>query len=186
MNQLNLMNYCITQNCDDLHGKSGFPRDKLNELHGNVFVEYCEVCNKEYVRNFCVDVDSTDVYNEPWYVQCPKCKWNHYTGRNCTVKKCKGKLRDTIVNFYDDLHDVVLGGGYIKAEEECKKADICLCLGSSLTVSPANTLPSFSKFQVVVTPQATDFDSKATFKLNTTCDTFFRLLFDEMDLELPK
>ena len=31
-------------------------------------------------------------------------------GRICSVKGCKGKLRDTIVNFGDDLHEDVCGG----------------------------------------------------------------------------
>ena len=30
---------------------------------GNVFVEYCEVCQKEYVRDYAVDIYSTDCYN---------------------------------------------------------------------------------------------------------------------------
>ena len=35
------------------------------------------------------------------YVKCPSCKHNHYTSRKCSNDKCKGKLRDTIVNFGD-------------------------------------------------------------------------------------
>ena len=35
------MNYCITQNCDNLHQKSGFPKEYLSDL---LFVEYCEKC----------------------------------------------------------------------------------------------------------------------------------------------
>jgi hypothetical protein len=54
------MHYCITQNCDDLHHKGGFPRDALTELHGNVFCEYCDTCEKEYFRDFSVDAWSTD------------------------------------------------------------------------------------------------------------------------------
>ena len=54
------MQYCITQNCDDLHHKGGFPREFLSELHGNVFCEYCEKCGQNYFRTYCVDVWSTD------------------------------------------------------------------------------------------------------------------------------
>ena len=54
------MHYCITQNCDDLHAKGGFPREALSELHGNVFCEFCEKCETEYFRDYSVDAWSTD------------------------------------------------------------------------------------------------------------------------------
>ncbi len=54
----------ITQNCDNLHQKSGFPKEYLSDLHGNVFVEYCEKCLTKYTREFCVDVFSTDCLNK--------------------------------------------------------------------------------------------------------------------------
>lgn len=44
------MKAVITQNCDGLHGKAGTSDDILYELHGNVFVEYCEKCEKSYKR----------------------------------------------------------------------------------------------------------------------------------------
>ena len=213
----NLLHYIATQNCDDLHYKSGIPATILSELHGNVFVEYCELCRQEYRRSFCVDLDSTDANPEtnPNYECCPTCQWNHYTIRYCTnlqcpsisgttapaadltksttkegkddvividiedesnniqnaakttstsstiviAKKTKGKkqqkgektnatnisssvavapggqkLHDTIVNFGDMLPEDILGG-FVKAENAFKQADIALCLGSSLTVT---------------------------------------------------
>ncbi len=71
----------------------------MTDLHGNVFVEYCEKCKTEYERDYEVDAFSTDCYAERWYVKCGNCQHNHYTGRHCSEKGCRGKLRDTIVNF---------------------------------------------------------------------------------------
>ena len=59
-----LVHYVITQNCDDLHGRSGVPADRLSELHGNVFIEVCELCATEHRRPYCVDLFSTDCRNE--------------------------------------------------------------------------------------------------------------------------
>lgn len=56
---LRKVHYCITQNCDDLHTKGGFPRGAMSELHGNVFCEYCESCHREYFRDYEVDAWST-------------------------------------------------------------------------------------------------------------------------------
>lgn len=165
------MDFIITQNCDNLHAKAGFPRELITDLHGNVFVEYCERCEKEYTRKYAVDAFSTDCYEETYYVQCPKCKWNHYTGRKCTKKGCEGKLRDTIVNFGDDLHQSVLGG-LPRAEAEATKADVCLAMGTSLSVYPANTLPLLAKKLIIVNPQVTDFDDSASVRLWTTSDVF--------------
>lgn len=174
------MNYCITQNCDNLHQKSGFPKEYLSDLHGNVFVEYCEKCLTEYTREFSVDVFSTDCLNEPWAKKCKTCGWNHYTGRRCDDKKCNGKLRDTIVNFGDDLHSSIVGG-IDRAEAHCKKANLCFCLGSSLTVSPANSLPTMAKHVIIVNLQSTDLDDKATMRFYCTTDCFFHLLLQALD-----
>ena len=71
---------------------------------------------------------STDCRKEPWFRRCAACGHGHFTGRLCEAAGCGGRLRDTIINFGDDLHDWVLGG-YPAAEAGCRKADLILALG---------------------------------------------------------
>jgi NAD+-dependent protein deacetylase sirtuin 6 len=174
-----LLQYCITQNCDNLHQKSLFPRDCLSELHGNVFCEYCERCLKEYYRSYSVDEWSTDCRNEAWYRRCSQCGYGHYTSRKCSVKGCKGLLKDTIVNFGDDLHETVLGG-FPAAERECERADLCLAIGTSLTVTPASDLTLKCRDLVILNLQKTDFDDRVKVRCWATCDLMMRLILEEL------
>ena len=177
-----LVHYVITQNCDDLHGRSGVPADRLSELHGNVFIEVCELCATEHRRPYCVDLFSTDCRNEPWYVRCQACRLNHFTGRTCGVARCRGRLRDTIVNFGDDLHATALGG-IARAEAECRRAALALCVGSSLTVTPASELPEAlppGGAIVVVNLQATGLDGRAAVRVWGEADTVLALVQAEL------
>lgn len=115
LHEHNKMHAVITQNCDGLHRKANTPLSILYELHGNVFVEYCEKCEKEYERDYCVDLYSTNCYKEKWYkfsfsrlnsaryVKCKRCGLGHYTGRLCKEGGCKGKLKDTIINCKTEI-----------------------------------------------------------------------------------
>ncbi|RYC66096.1 hypothetical protein CHU98_g177 [Xylaria longipes] len=60
---------------------------------------------------------------------------DHRTGRQCAI--CRGALLDTIINFGENLFEEPLR----LAREHADKADLCLVLGSSLTVSPSNEIP---------------------------------------------
>lgn len=62
-----LVKYLVSTNLDGLHVRSGVPRDKLSELHGNCYVEYCVVCKKDYLRPFNTLHSRTD-------------RWTHLTG----------------------------------------------------------------------------------------------------------
>lgn len=62
---------------------------------------------------------------------------DHRTGRKCSVKNCSGALHDTIINFGEDLPEAA----FTLATQHAKKADLCLVLGSSCRVTPANGIP---------------------------------------------
>jgi mono-ADP-ribosyltransferase sirtuin 6 len=178
--------YVITQNCDNLHQKAGLAREHVSDPHGNVFIEYCESCSREYERDYCVDLYSTNCYAESWYRRCRRCGLNHFTGRHCEKGSCKGKLKDTIVNFKDNLHDSICGG-FRKAETECEKADLCFCLGSSLSVYPAANLPMLSKKRIIINLQSTELDGEEnTIRIWATTDSFFQLLMLKLEKVLKQ
>lgn len=183
--ELDLLHGCATQNCDNLHAKAGLSSQLISDLHGNVFKEYCEKCLTEYERDYSVDIFSTDCMKESYAKKCPQCGWNHYTGRICHSGSCRGKLRDTIVNFGDDLHPMICGGLW-KASRKHRHADLCLTLGTSLTVYPASELPLKAKKLVIVNLQATELDDDADVRVWATCDNFFSLLMPKLEAAVEK
>eukprot|EP00970_Alexandrium_tamarense_P018143 scaffold13320_cov215-Alexandrium_tamarense.AAC.27 len=51
-----------------------------------------------------------------------------------------GKLKDTLLDWEDALPDV----DWTRAQEECEKADLIVCLGTSLRIEPAGSLCTFA------------------------------------------
>ena len=175
LGQLNA--YVATQNCDDLHAKGGTSRGSLSDLHGNIFVESCELCDREHVREKPVVADSTDCDKKAkHYEVCPHCKWNHHTGRTCEAAGCGGRLRDSIVNFGD-----ALGAGNLKrAADAFAEAHVGFAFGSSLLVSPANELPLLPERLVVANLQETGLDSHADVRVFCPSDEFMEMLVEEL------
>jgi len=168
----NLVQYIVSQNVDGLHIKSGLPRSKISELHGNMFVEKCDRCGTEYVRRNAVTT-----------VGLKK------TGGLCERKRvrgrCRGKLRDTILDWEDSLpyQDLVL------AEHHSRQADLAVCLGTSLQIQPSGNLPVLTTKNggklVVVNLQNTRHDKKATLVINHYVDKVIKELMDGLGLSVP-
>lgn len=144
-----IIQYCITQNVDGLHMRSGLPRDRHCFLHGCIFTEKCEVCHREYFR----DYDVGGVSFQP-------------TGRKCEDLKCLGVLRDTILDWEDELPQ----DDWMRAQEECIKSDLVLALGTSLRIEPAGSLPTLGKKFVIVNKQETPYDDRAEIVIRANVD----------------
>ena len=168
--EMGLLKHVISQNGDGLHGLSGMPTEHLSELHGNVYLEICEKCDHRYYRPFYVMDDSagqyfeeladhgtTDIPKPRHAAQCKQCGLTHRTGRRCQERGCKGFLKDSIINFGDDLEEKVL----TNAEKHAQLSDLCLSLGTTMQVTPACELVEMGKQPlrlVIVNRQTTHLD----------------------------
>lgn len=159
--QHNVVKHILSQNCDGLHLRSGLPRSKLSEIHGNSFIEYCDQCQpqREYVRSFDVTVQSR--------------LRRHETGRACDV--CEAPLKDTIVHFGEKGY-VNRTHNWRAALDHSRKADLILCLGTSLKILKAYPLWGADRLKaqqpqlVVVNLQWTPKDKNAVLKIHAPVD----------------
>uniref|UniRef100_A0A8C5M4J1 NAD-dependent protein deacylase sirtuin-6 n=1 Tax=Leptobrachium leishanense TaxID=445787 RepID=A0A8C5M4J1_9ANUR len=175
LQKVGLLKFLISQNVDGLHVRSGFPREHLAELHGDMFVEECTKCGKQYVRDCVVGTMGL----KP-------------TGRLCDVPKvrglraCRGKLTDTILDWEDSLPDRDLN----MADEACRKADLSITLGTSLQIKPSGNLPLLTKRNggklVIVNLQPTKHDRQADLLIHGYVDEVMEQLMQHLDLKIPK
>eukprot|EP00054_Salpingoeca_dolichothecata_P019642 m.122392 g.122392 ORF g.122392 m.122392 type:complete len:415 (+) comp23331_c0_seq1:447-1691(+) len=160
----------VSQNTDGLHRRSGIPPAKLFELHGNSNLETCKKCKRQYLRDF--------------KVRNNKKVHSHETGRLCDNEKCRGALKDSIINFGESLPEPTLTNACKLGEG----ADLCLAMGSSLTVTPAADIPEEVGLRkngrlVIVNLQPTPLDGCATLRINAMCDDVMAGVMKRLGLE---
>lgn len=114
-----------------------------------------------------------------------KCK-EHKTGRKCDNKSCGGDLKDTIINFGENLNPQILEDGFNHGA--C--ADVMLCLGSSLRVNPACEMVGETARHggkvVIVNLQKTPYDDVAAMVVHSKIEDFMQMVMDELNIEIPK
>ncbi|MBA0573820.1 hypothetical protein Golob_001077, partial [Gossypium lobatum] len=111
LEKVGILKFVISQNVDGLHLRSGIPREKLAELHGNSFMETCPSCGAEYYRDF--ELETIGLKE---------------TSRRCSDEKCGAKLRDTVLDWEDALPPKEMN----LAEKHCRMGDL---------ITPACNLP---------------------------------------------
>ncbi|CAN4103912.1 unnamed protein product [Withania somnifera] len=162
------LKFLISQNIDGLHLRSGIPREKLSELHGDSFMERCPSCGIEYMRDF--EIETIGLKE---------------TARRCSKVGCSARLKDTVLDWEDALPPKEMN----PAEKHCKLADVVLCLGTSLQITPACNLPLKSLKGggkiVIVNLQKTPKDKKASLLIHGLVDKVIAGVMEFLSLRIP-
>ncbi len=110
----------FTQNIDCLEREAGVPGDMIVEAHGSFATQRCIECKTEYP-----DESMKETVTKK---QVP----------HCIRKTCNGLVKPDIVFFGEALPEAFHRNRSLPA-----KADLAIILGTSLTVQPFASLPSF-------------------------------------------
>lgn len=109
---------------------------------------------------------------------------DHETGRRCPM--CQTMLLDSVINFGENLPEKHLAAGISNS----KKSDLCLVLGSSLTVTPAADLPKKTVKcggrLVICNMQKTPLDEIAALRVFARTDTFMKMVMEELHIPISK
>ncbi|MER5175319.1 MAG: NAD-dependent deacylase [Candidatus Nitrosocosmicus sp.] len=132
--------WILTQNVDNLHKRAN--SNNIIELHGNIFKTNCINCGFSDGELFDIIADIL-----------PRCK------------ECKNVLKPGVVLFGEPLPSREWNNA-IKVASSC---DIMFIVGTSLNVSPANSLPTYAKDNnavlVEVNPETTWLSKSMDFSL---------------------
>ena len=112
----------ITQNVDNLHQHSGVPDDRVIELHGNASYASCLSCGTRY--------ELAEL--EQQFAQLSRVE---------PCSRCGGIIKTATISFGQSMPEDEMR----RAQMEVEACDMCIVLGSSLTVYPAAGFPEYAK-----------------------------------------
>ena len=139
-----LLEAVITQNIDLLHRRAG--SDRVIEVHGSIATSSCTTCGARFPL---AEVD--DLFDEDGVATCGGCM---------------GKVKPDVVLFGELLPESALS----QAQALCERAELLLCIGSSLEVYPVAGLPELTLQAggrlAIVTQSSTPYDRAAAVKLS--------------------
>jgi NAD-dependent protein deacetylase/lipoamidase len=132
----------VTQNIDTLHRKAGSRR--VVEVHGTVDTASCWDCKRTYPRELVAQMFDAD--------GVARCE-------------CGGAVKPDVVLFGEMLPEQAMEEAYAL----CARADLLLCVGTSLEVYPVAGLPQVTRRAggslAIVTMGPTPYDSDADVRL---------------------
>eukprot|EP00746_Dinoflagellata_sp_MGD_P165071 gnl/MRDRNA2_/MRDRNA2_94136_c0_seq1.p1 gnl/MRDRNA2_/MRDRNA2_94136_c0~~gnl/MRDRNA2_/MRDRNA2_94136_c0_seq1.p1 ORF type:complete len:539 (+),score=82.98 gnl/MRDRNA2_/MRDRNA2_94136_c0_seq1:129-1745(+) len=194
-----LANYVVTTNLDGLHRRSGLKaHSELCCLHGDIYVERCTKCNYEFERNYYVRrAAHMQDHKVGTCTRCGSCTPKAWTGKpkpgsktgsNTTfrenhlvgVEDRNVGTKDTWINFGENLDDI----DWNEADEHCSKADLCVVLGSSMSLRHVTHFPFMAKKTVLVNLQRTPDDEKCHLRIWGTCDDVFMRVCQELRVQV--
>ncbi|KAF2199511.1 NAD-dependent deacetylase sirtuin-2 [Delitschia confertaspora ATCC 74209] len=120
LHQKGLLLKLFTQNIDCLEREAGVPEDIIVEAHGSFAKQSCIDCKTPYPH----DLMQKAIHEK----QVPHCQ----------QENCKGLVKPDIVFFGEALPSDFFDNRYLLSQ-----ADLCIIMGTSLSVHPFASLPQF-------------------------------------------
>lgn len=134
----------ITQNIDRLHRKAGSQR--VVEVHGTIETGSCQTCAESYPLE-----EVKSLFDAGGVARC---------------RSCEGAVKPDVVLFGEMLPEQAMEEAHVLAS----RADLLLCVGSSLEVYPVAALPAVTTGAggalAIITQGPTPYDSDATVRLD--------------------
>jgi NAD-dependent SIR2 family protein deacetylase len=192
-------NFVVTTNLDGIYRKAGLQaHDDVCFLHGDVYTERCTSCGYDFERNWHVRQSNIHVHDHS-VGSCSRCGSKppqHYTGRpkgEKTGADCAGfeeshlvgardqnvGTKDTHINFGECLDEI----DWNEAELHCSKADLCIVMGTSMSLRHITHFPFQAKQTVIVNLQKTPDDKKCDLRIWAKCDIVSAGLLARLGLE---
>jgi NAD-dependent deacetylase len=163
MQERGLLDAVITQNIDMLHRKAG--TRELVEVHGSIASCSCLSCRTS------VPLEEVRVRLERAADGVPRCE------------RCATALKPDVVLFGELLDAETLG----RARDLCERADVLLCIGSSLEVHPVAGLPLLTHEAggavAIITQGPTPLDGLASVRLNGDVVSELVALLDALEVD---
>jgi NAD-dependent deacetylase len=143
-----LLDGVITQNIDRLHRAAG--SREVIEVHGSIETSTCRRCGTGYA------IDEVDaLFDDDGLAICASCE---------------GPVKPDVVLFGELLPEDAMA----RAQQLAERADLMLCIGSSLAVFPVAGLPGLTLERggklAIVTKSPTPYDADAILKLEGEVD----------------
>jgi NAD-dependent deacetylase len=139
-----LLEAVVTQNIDMLHTKAG--SERVIEVHGSIRSASCQACDATYAIAEVEDLFDTDGV--------------------ASCRACASLVKPDVVLFGELLPAAAMA----EAEALASRADLLLCVGSSLEVYPVAGLPSVTLGRggklAIVTQGPTPYDGEAALRLD--------------------
>lgn len=195
-----LAHFVVTTNLDGIYRKAGLQaHEDVCFLHGDVYTERCTACGYDFERNWHVRQSQTHVHDHS-VGTCSRCGSKppkNYTGQPKPGAKTGADAdgfkdnrlvgtrdenvgtKDTHINFGECLDEV----DWDEAEKHCSQADLCIVMGTSMSLRHITHFPFRAKQTVIVNLQATPDDKKCTLRIWAQCDPVSAGLLARLGLE---
>lgn len=195
-----LAQFVVTTNLDGIYRKAGLQaHEHLCFLHGDIYTERCTGCGYDFERNWHVRNAAAHVHDHS-IGTCSKCGSKPprgYTGKPKagapTGADCEGFVesglvgtrdermgtKDTHINFGECLDEK----DWDEAEEHCSKADLCIVMGTSMSLRHITHFPFKAKRTVIINLQRTPDDKKCHLRIWAQCDPVAAGLLARLGLE---